>query len=202
MHADISMPLPFRRHLFDGACSVSALQFLFEPVGERSAQQRLATFFSELHRVLTAEQMRDAHAQSLSGAATNSSATSITATGAAAAGIQFHPAMPQSHPQLALQAAKACMHLSSLWHMSTSDVGCPDGRCKVVRRRSCSISPTTRLHSAGSCTPLLLTQRCLQPAILVHHTARPKAATTSSLRAAPCACHIKVLACCRCANGR
>ena len=53
VQVDISQPLPFRKGCFDAMTSTSAIQFLCEPVGGRTPEERLASLFSESRRILS-----------------------------------------------------------------------------------------------------------------------------------------------------
>ena len=52
IQADVSRPLPLRSNLFDGAFSVSALQFLCHATDEESAESRRAAWRCKRHDVL------------------------------------------------------------------------------------------------------------------------------------------------------
>jgi SAM-dependent methyltransferase len=110
VQADMSQPLPLRTGLFDGLTSVSALQFLCEPVRGRSAEERLGTLFIETARVLgTAPELgRRRRRSSSSGVDGERVDGSVDATcSAPCAAFQFHPSCPQTHPTLIVRAARA-----------------------------------------------------------------------------------------------
>ena len=125
VQADMSQPLPLRTGLFDGLTSVSALQFLCEPVRGRSADERLRMLFVETVRVLgtarllgtarvlgTAPGLRRSSGSGSSGSSSGVDGESLfssvdaTCSGPCAA-FQFHPSCPQTHPPLVVRAARA-----------------------------------------------------------------------------------------------
>jgi 18S rRNA (guanine1575-N7)-methyltransferase len=106
VQADMAKPLPFRPGAFDGAVSVSALQFLCAAADGHSADERLGSCLRETCRVMTGG---------------SSAADSVRP----AAAFQFHPTDAEADPPLVLRAATragcaACLVLDHPHHTRPS----------------------------------------------------------------------------------
>ena len=99
VQVDISQPLPFRKGCFDAMTSTSAIQFLCEPVGGRTPEERLASLFSESRRILSHSEEAQPPAQSDPARRRSPPPRSLVA--------QFHPADPAVDPNRIATAAHA-----------------------------------------------------------------------------------------------
>ena len=111
VQADLSKPLPLRPGICDALVSVSAVQFLCEPAGGATPEQRLCTLFAEIPRLLTPSTPtpHSATSSSLEGHRHGVTSPPSSRPPHPSCGIQFHPTDLDDHPLLIARTAQHAM---------------------------------------------------------------------------------------------